>query len=559
MQFPSWKEIPWRKIEKKVDKFQWKIFRLSSQGKTVSFHKTQELLVNSHYAKLLAVRRVTQDNKGKKTPGIDGVKALTPQERLKMANTLKIGSSAAKIKRKWIPKPGKDTKRPLGIPTMRDRATQALLLLALEPEWEAKFEPNSYGFRPGRCTHDAIEAIYKSINRKSKYVLDADIEKCFDEISHEALLGKLKTFPKAEMQIRKWLEAGTIDKLNSVSMNERGTPQGGIISPLLSNITLHGVETTLKEFILGKYGKVASRSLTVVRYADDIIVLYPCRETMQELRKQLENTLQQVGLKLSESKTTMRHTLMAMDGTSAGFDYLGFSVKQYTVGKYKRGIGKRSFKTLIMPSKEKVKIHLESIKQTINSFKDPSALIAELNPKIIGWANYYATGVSSRIFGYCDHRITQTLIKSLSRKHPTRGLKWIYKQYFSKIGGYKLTFVGKYKGKVSISLKRYSSVKIVRHIKVAGSKTPYDGDYVYWVRRRGKAIGAPPVLGKLLKKQEGKCSLCGGIFKTQDLIEIDHIVPQKLGGPKRMYNLQLLHRHCHHVKSSTRQKSYPHD
>lgn len=197
MQFPSWKEIPWRKIEEKVNKLQRKIFRLSGQGETVKLHKTQELLVNSYHAKLLAVRRVTQDNKGKKTPGIDGVKALTPQERLKMANMLKIGNSAAKIKRIQIPKPGKDTKRPLGILTMRDRATQALLLLALEPEWEARFEPNSYGFRPGRSTHDAIEAIYKSINRKSKYVLNADIEKCFDTISHKTLLKKTENLSES--------------------------------------------------------------------------------------------------------------------------------------------------------------------------------------------------------------------------------------------------------------------------------------------------------------------------------------------------------------------------
>ncbi|EAW34309.1 hypothetical protein L8106_29025 [Lyngbya sp. PCC 8106] len=210
------------------------------------------MLVNSWYAKLLAVRRVTQDNKGKKTAGIDGIKSVCPTDRVKLTQNLKIDGLSKPTRRVWIPKPGKNEMRPLGIPTMQGRAKQTLLKQALEPEWEAIFEPNSYGFRPGRSCHDAIRAIFDSIKYKPKYVLDADIAKCFDKIDHEALIKKLNTFPSFTRQIRAWLKSGVIDfsqwaERKGYSMTEEGTPQGGVISPLLANIALHGMETAIRE------------------------------------------------------------------------------------------------------------------------------------------------------------------------------------------------------------------------------------------------------------------------------------------------------------------------
>jgi RNA-directed DNA polymerase len=242
----GWNSIRWKKLQRDVFKLQKRIYRASDRGDVRTVHKLQRLLMMSRSAKLLAVRRVTQDNQGKKTAGVDGVKALTPSQRLTLAKTLRVGNKAKPVRRVWIPKPGTTEQRPLGIPTVHDRALQTLVKLALEPEWEAKFEPNSYGFRPGRSCHDAIEAIFSSMRRKAKYVLDADIAKCFDRINHQALLDKLQTNPKLRRQIKAWLKSGVVDN-GSLFPTEQGTMQGGTISPLLANVALHGMETLIKE------------------------------------------------------------------------------------------------------------------------------------------------------------------------------------------------------------------------------------------------------------------------------------------------------------------------
>ena len=202
----GWNDINWRKLERGVHKLQKRIFQSSNRGNVKLVRRLQKLLISSRSARLLAVRRVTQDNQGKKTAGVDGVKSLTPKQRLILVDKIKLGTKAKPTRRVWIPKPGTTEERPLGIPTMNDRALQALVKLVLEPEWEARFEPNSYGFRPGRSCHDAIGAIFSTIALKSKYVLDADISKCFDRINHTKLLSKLNTFPTLRKQIRAWLK-----------------------------------------------------------------------------------------------------------------------------------------------------------------------------------------------------------------------------------------------------------------------------------------------------------------------------------------------------------------
>jgi RNA-directed DNA polymerase len=230
----EWNTLPWKVIEKDVFKLQKRMYQAAQRGEVKTVHKLQRLLCKSWHACLLAVRRVSQDNQGKKTAGIDGVKLLTPEQRLTLARKLQetpLHSQAKPVRRVWIPKPGKDEKRPLGIPVMEDRARQMLIKLALEPEWEAHFEPNSYGFRPGRSAHDAIEAIFSSIKQKAKYVLDADIAKCFDHISHEALLQKLATFPAMRRVIKSWLKAGVMEGLE-LTPTQEGTPQGGVVSPV---------------------------------------------------------------------------------------------------------------------------------------------------------------------------------------------------------------------------------------------------------------------------------------------------------------------------------------
>jgi len=242
----EWNQVNWRKLERKIYKLQKRIYRASQRGDVKTVRGLQKMLMNSWSARALSVRRVSQDNQGKKTAGVDGLKSLTPKQRLTLICELNMGYKVSPTRRVWIPKPGTEEKRPLGIPTMKDRALQSLVNLALEPEWEAKFESNSYGFRPGRSCHDAIEAIYIAINQKAKYVLDADIAKCFDRIDHEALLNKLNTFPTIRRQIRAWLKAGVMDNKQYFDTSE-GTPQGGVISPLLANIALHGLEERIKQ------------------------------------------------------------------------------------------------------------------------------------------------------------------------------------------------------------------------------------------------------------------------------------------------------------------------
>ena len=232
LKWNTWEEINWKAVEFQVFKLQKRIYRASLQGDKKLVHKLQRMMVSSYYGKLLATRKVTQENKGKKTAGVDGVKALKPKERLKLAKNLKLDGKSQPTRRVWIPKPGKKERRPLGIPTILERVKQTLLKLALEAEWEAVFEPNSYGFRPGRSCHDAIAAIFASINKKPKYVLDADISKCFDCINHQALLRKIKTFSLASRQIKAWLKSGVIDfskwaERKGYNSTSEGTPQGG--------------------------------------------------------------------------------------------------------------------------------------------------------------------------------------------------------------------------------------------------------------------------------------------------------------------------------------------
>jgi RNA-directed DNA polymerase len=371
-QMVEWHLINWRKLESRVYKLQKRIYRASNRGDVKAVRRLQKTLMKSWSARALSVRRVTQDNTGKKTAGVDGVKSLSPAARLKLVNNLNLGSKVSPTRRVWIPKPGTEEKRPLGIPTMKDRALQALVKLALEPEWEARFEPNSYGFRPGRSCHDAIGQIYASINKKAKYVLDADIAKCFDCIDHKALLNKLNTFPTIRRQVRAWLKAGVMDGKQLFPTSE-GTPQGGVISPLLANIALHGMEYHIKSLFpqknRGKEGKFYAPCL--VRYADDFVILHEDITIVQRCKDIISEWLKGMGLELKPSKTRLAHTLIQHEQEKPGFNFLGFNIRQYPVGRYQTGSIKNQhggktlgFKTIITPSKQKQKVHYDQIAST---------------------------------------------------------------------------------------------------------------------------------------------------------------------------------------------------
>src|SRR5712691_2235211 len=386
----DWHHIPWRKLEIAVFKLERRIFKASQAGDVRRVHRLQKLLLKSRAARLLAVRRVTQDNQGKHTAGIDGIKSLAPHQRQALADNLGKLPIGSPTRRVWIPKPGKDEQRPLSIPTLHDRALQALVKLALEPEWEARFEPNSYGFRPGRSVHDAIGAIFIAIEKQPKYALDADIAKCFDRIDQQALLRKIKTFPTLNRLIKAWLQAGVLDH-GVFAETTAGTPQGGVLSPLLANIALHGLEEFIRTHFPARTrrnpeqpGRQLHWQPQVIRYADDLVILHRDRTVIEQCRRLTQAWLQDIGLELSEQKTRIAHTLEKAEG-AAGFNFLGFHVCQYRASKYNTARG-RGFKTLIRPSHEAMKRHWAALSAQISQHKaaKQANLIGILNPIIAG-------------------------------------------------------------------------------------------------------------------------------------------------------------------------------
>jgi RNA-directed DNA polymerase len=556
----DWRDLPWSKIERKIHKLQRRIYRASQRHDTKTVHTLQRLLLRSGYAKLLAVRRVTQDNQGKHTPGVDGIACLEAEERLHLAQTLDLETPPQPIRRVWIPQPGTDAQRPLGIPTVGDRARQALAVLALEPAWEAKFEPNSYGFRPGRSCHDAIAAIFQSIHRQPKYVLDADIAKCFDRIAHEPLLAKLHTFPKLHRLIRGWLTAGVWEG-DQLLPTKEGTPQGGVLSPLLANIALHGMEQVIQDtFRKGKAvnGHKVGVPPTLIRYADDFVVCHPDLQVIEQCQHLLQGWLRPLGLELKPSKTRIRHTLEPREGET-GFDFLGFTVRQFSVGQYHSGKDPQGnllgFKTIIKPSDQKVQLHNQRLGDIVRQYQaaPAGALIAKLNPLIRGWCNYYRIAVSKETYAGCDHVLYEQLRRWGQRRHPDQGKRWVAQKYWR----LPEWVFGPKEGQ---PLMWHRDTRIIRHVKVQGSRSPYDGDWGYWAGRLGRYPGLPPWKAKRIQEQGGKCVQCGLYFRPGDLVEIHHWDQNRRNNHQT--NLAALHRHCHdgaHRARPVKSKASVHD
>lgn len=409
--YQNWKTINWHQVEKRVNKLQTRITKAVFENKWNLVKRLHYLLTHSYSAKLLAVRRVIR-NKGKRTPGIDGEKWLTPDSKIKAVLSLTGKKYRAKpLKRVFINKPGKNKKRPLGIPTMYDRAMQSLYALALEPIAETMSDTRSFGFRRYRSTKDACQQIFLCLCKKNsaQWILEGDIKGCFDNINHQWLLANI---PMERSILTQFLKAGFIYK-HHLNPTKAGTPQGGIISPILANMTLDGIE----KLLMTKYSKRGKTSTKVnfIRYADDFIVTTNSDETAREIKDEITAFLKERGLELSDDKTLITHI-------NEGFDFLGWNFRKY------------NGKLLTKPSKKSIKRFTDTISQTITEGMawSQEVLISKLNPIIRGWANYHNSIVSSDTFRTLDHKIWELLWKWAKRRHPKKPKNWIVNKYWKR-------------------------------------------------------------------------------------------------------------------------------
>jgi RNA-directed DNA polymerase len=539
----DWNAIDWKTANRRVRNLRQRIFRATQEGDWDKVQSLQRLMLRSIANAAVSVRRVTQVNHGKDTPGIDKLTVKTPEERSRLLKDIITLTPwrAKPTKRVYIPK-ANGKRRPLGIPVIRDRALQAMVKNALEPSWEARFEVSSYGFRPGRSAQDAIYRIWTVARRKTKvWIVDADIQGCFDNIKHDHLLETIGPFP-AKALIHQWLKAGYVE-MGQLHKTTTGTPQGGVISPLLANISLHGMEIALNATRPGHRAKRA-----VIRYADDFVIMCQTQIDAEQAQETIASWLAERGLQLSLDKTRI---VQLKDG----FDFLGFNVRIYPSNKH----GKNGWITLIRPSKQselKIRKRLRDEMRHLNGH-NVSAVVQYLNPIIRGWANYFRTQVASHTFHKLDHIMFIRECQFVKRLHPNKPRYWHQAKYFGKRNPYRMDYhVFGDKETPHIYLYKFGWTKIIRHVLVKATNSPDDPQLTeYWQNRNLMKIhDLPPKPRELARRQKGVCPLCGASLFNDEHAEAHHIVRRNEGGPDTLENLVLLHLFCHQQVTATQRQ-----
>jgi len=532
----QWHQIDWSQAHRNVRRLQARIVKATKEGRWGKVKALQWLLTHSLSGKVIAVKQVTE-NQGKKTPGVDGETWSTPEAKTAAVKSLKRrGYQPKPLQRVYIPK-SNGKLRPLGIPTMRDRAMQALYLLALDPVSETLADWNSYGFRKGRSTHDAIEQCFTTLNKgkSPKWVLECDIQGCFDNISHEWMEANILM---DKVILRKWLKAGVIEK-GQLFPTEQGTPQGGIISPTLANMVLDGLEEKLAQTIRQKKSNgqiIFNPMLNLVRYADDFIITGSTPEVLERAKEVVCEFLQARGLSLSEEKTRIVHI-------ETGFDFLGQNVRMY------------GGKLLIKPSKNAVKKALTKIRTTIKENKavNQEILIGLLNPIIRGWGEYHRYSVASKAFERFDYEVWQSLWQWAVRRHRKKGARWVRKRYFHTVGNRTWTFSNSAKtsnhGEL-VKLVYATDTNIKRHRKIKAEANPYDPDWETYFEGRLSVRMGTVLLGnwdawRLWQNQKGFCPECKQLITPETGWHVHHVVYRVYGGKDTLSNLRLLHPNCH--------------